>query len=391
MSKTPRNIRRPIPDEGRKVLYRLLLFAVAVVYALVFVLDYLLQLHFTFFLLLSLFGFVILTLLYMWFRVSGSQELIPEEDSNEKENVEPEENRTKSNAGIPAFPDALFIISTTSGLILDCSEEAMRLFETTDKNTLLGSDLSRFMAEDWSKEEKKQIRRSLDRQGKANAKGSFVSLKGGKFSGMVQMVKNQEPGERSLMLRITETHGDQNYQNINSSNAESVSGQAKDSPMAKYFEEGMQAMALIGMNYKFTRANKAFCDLLGYTEIELQQISFPDIVHPEEKEKERKNLSALFRNEVPLSKREKRLVKRNNDVIWVTSHSTTVLDELGRPQFIITMVENITQKKRIERTLYDRKEKLNALVENAEYSILSVDKHHTILLINSKLSDLLFA
>ena len=79
-------------------------------------------------------------------------------------------------------------------------------------------------------------------------------------------------------------------------------------------------------------------------------------MHPEEKEKERKNLSALFRNEVPLSKREKRLVKRNNDVIWVTSHSTTVLDELGRPQFIITMVENITQKKRIERTLYDRKE-----------------------------------
>ena len=34
---------------------------------------------------------------------------------------------------------------------------------------------------------------------------------------------------------------------------------------------------------------------------------------------------------------------------------------------------------------------LNALVENAEYSILSVDKHHTILLINSKLCDILFA
>lgn len=390
MSKTPRNIRRPIPDEGRKVLYRLLLFAVAVVYALVFVLDYLLQLHFTFFLLLSLFGFVILTLLYMWFRVSGSQEIIPEEDSNEKENVEPEESRTTANTGIPVFPDALFIISTTSGLILDCSEEAMRLFETMDKNELLGSDLSRFMAEDWSKEEKKQIRRSLDRQGKANARANFVSLKGGKFSGMVQMVKNQEPGERTLILRITETHEEEKYQNINSSNAESVTVQEKDSPLAKYFEEGMQAMALIGMNYKFTRANKAFCDLLGYTEIELQQISFPDIVHPEEKEKERKNLSALFRNEVPLSKREKRLVKRNNDVIWVTSHSTTALDELGRPQFIITMVENITQRKRMERTLYDRKEKLNALVENAEYSILSVDKHHTILLINSKLSDLLF-
>jgi len=61
-------------EEGRRVLYRLLLIVVAVVYGLVFVLDYLLQLHFTFFLLLSLFGFVVLVLFYMWFRVSTTVE-----------------------------------------------------------------------------------------------------------------------------------------------------------------------------------------------------------------------------------------------------------------------------------------------------------------------------
>ena len=59
----------PHSDEGRKILYRLLLLAVVVVYALIFVLDYLLKLHFTFFLLLSLFGFVITMLFYMLFRV----------------------------------------------------------------------------------------------------------------------------------------------------------------------------------------------------------------------------------------------------------------------------------------------------------------------------------
>jgi len=96
LSTSRKYIRRPIPDEGRKVLYRLLLFAVAVVYALVFVLDYLLQLHFTFFLLLSLFGFVILTLLYMWFRVSGTQEVIVDE-----EQVPLEEEKKV----VPAFED----------------------------------------------------------------------------------------------------------------------------------------------------------------------------------------------------------------------------------------------------------------------------------------------
>ena len=120
-----KNIRRPIPDEGRKVLYRLLLVAVAVVYALVFVLDYLLQLHFTFFLLLSLFGFVILTLFYMWFRVSGTQEIIEEE----QEEIAEEEKIIQ-----PVFEDPVFYISVSTGLILDCSDEALRLFETEDKN-----------------------------------------------------------------------------------------------------------------------------------------------------------------------------------------------------------------------------------------------------------------
>ncbi|HRH66870.1 MAG TPA: PAS domain S-box protein [Bacteroidia bacterium] len=381
MSTPSKNIRRPIPDEGRKVLYRLLLFAVAVVYALVFVLDYLLQLHFTFFLLLSLFGFVILTLFYMWFRVSGTSEVQLEEETE----VPSEEEEKKNTA---EFQDPVFIISASTGLIVDCSEEAMRLFETDTINTLLGHDLNQFMTSDWSSEEKKRIRRNLEGTGKASAVAEYLTIRGRKFKGMVQMVKGSHEGGRSVTVRITDVSG------IQPAGAPAVSPAVEetvDQAYKKYFDEGFQAIAFIGMNYKFTRANTAFCNLVGYTEQELRQLSVLDILHPEDKEKEKKNISLVFRNEVPLSKREKRFVKRNNDVIWVNTTSSLAKDERGRPQFVITMVENITQRKRIERSMADSKNKLTALVENAEYSILSVDKHHTILLINSKLCDLLFA
>ncbi len=381
LSSKIKNIRRPIPDEGRKVLYRLLLVAVAVVYALVFVLDYLLQLHFTFFLLLSLFGFVILTLFYMWFRVSGTQEIIEEE----QEEIVEEEKIIQ-----PVFEDPVFYISASTGLILDCSDEALRLFETEDKNALLGHDLNSFMVTDWTLEEKKQIRRGLESQGRASAKAEYVSLKGKKFRGLMQAVKTSSPSESLLTVRITD---------LSFLKAESVQdAELSKPPVAvesdptskRLFEDGLQAMAFIGMNYKFTRANKAFCNLLGYTEFELQQLSFLDVLHPEDKEKEKKNISAIFRGDVPLSKREKRFIKRNNEVIWVNETASLSRDEKGRPQFVITMVENITQRKRVERSMADSKNKLSALVENAEYSILSVDKHHTILLINSKLCDILF-
>ncbi|MBK9525907.1 MAG: PAS domain S-box protein [Bacteroidetes bacterium] len=293
MSTSRKYIRRPIPDEGRKVLYRLLLFAVAVVYALVFVLDYLLQLHFTFFLLLSLFGFVILTLLYMWFRVSGTQEVIVDE-----EQVPLEEEKKV----VPAFEDPVFIISTSSGLILDCSDEALRLFETDDKNSLLGHDLNSFMTADWTPEEKLQIRRSLDSQGRASATAEYVSLRGRKFRGVMQVVKSTVDDQRVLTARITDLSNLKAEQEKSDVSTSASSLDTFDITYKKYFEEGFQAMAFVGINYKFTHANKAFCNLTGYSEQELQQMSFLDILHPDDKEKERKNVSLLFRGEVPISK-----------------------------------------------------------------------------------------
>ena len=89
-------IKSPNSDEGRKILYRLLLLAVVVVYALIFVLDYLLKLHFTFFLLLSLFGFVLVMLFYMLFRVRNISEKFidqPEEVLNETEIINSEQKK----------------------------------------------------------------------------------------------------------------------------------------------------------------------------------------------------------------------------------------------------------------------------------------------------------
>ena len=247
------------------------------------------------------------------------------------------------------------------------------------------------MTADWTPEEKLQIRRSLDSQGRASATAEYVSLRGRKFRGVMQVVKSTVDDQRVLTARITDLSNLKAEQEKSDVSTSASSLDTFDITYKKYFEEGFQAMAFVGINYKFTRANKAFCNLTGYSEQELQQMSFLDILHPDDKEKERKNVSLLFRGEVPISKKEKRFIKRNNEVIWVNASSTLARDERGRPQFVITMVENITQRKRIERSMSDSKEKLNALVENAEYSILSVDKHHTILLINSKLCDILFA
>lgn len=360
-------------------MYRLLLLAVSIVYALVFILDYLLQLQFTFFLLLSLFGFVILTLLYMWFKVSNVDVEVPDEE-------EPAEDKPE----LLKFDDATFLVNMSTGLSIDCNQAAISLFESDDQASLLGIDLNTLMAEGWTSDQSLEIRRQLHRTKKASALGTYLTFKGKIFKGLMQASRREEGEENILAVRITDVSLLLDKE-IVGDKIEKEAEIKTEEPLLSLFEDGLMSMAFIGTNYKFVRVNKSFCDLLGYTEHELKQLSILDILLPEDRDAEKKNLSQVFRGDVPLLKKEKRFVRRNSDVIWVSTSSSLTRDQKGSPQFVITTAENITHKKRLERSVYDKRDKLSSLLENAEYSILSVDRHNTILLINSRLCDLLFA
>lgn len=370
-------------EEGRRVLYRLLLLAVAVVYVLVFILDYLLQLHFTFFLLLSLFGFVIITLMYMWIRVSSTDEsdtFHPEADSPVPSSVPAiETNILPVDANL--FGDAVFLLSPLTGLTISCSREAADLFGA-ESSQLEGIDLSTLFDSAFSADDRMKIKTGLDTAGFVKVAGVFKSLKGESFSALLEATKKEINGRRYISVRLS---------NVSVKPEEKVlSAPATSDGDLSWIDEAAFPMAFIGLNYRFTGFNKAFEELLGFTAAELQSLSMLDLIHPDDKAAEKKLLSDIFRGEVPVMKKEKRLVRRNAEVIWVSSSWSLSRDKDGHPKFIISLFENITQRKRIERNIIENRSRLSTLVENAEYAMLSVDRRHTILTINARLSDILY-
>ncbi len=366
-------------EEGRKILYRLLLLAVAVVYALVFVLDYMLQLHFTFYLLLSLVSFVILTLLYMTWRV-WNLSLNTKKNNQEALEIEEEEKQKQEQlplAGSSVFDDVIFIVNSANGLTIDCSPAAVSMFEAGNKQQLLGIDLNNLFDQSWKTEERTAIKDGLRIAGKANVNGIFRTLKNRTFTADLHAIRQIVANAQYVHVRITPSK-------------EKIT-EVRESPVVhEWFDDAAFPMAFVGLNYGIQKANSAFCHLTGYTREELNKMTIIDLLHPEDRLQERKILSALFRGDVAANRREKRMIRRNNEVIWVNAFASVSKDQEGHPKFIITMAENITQKKRAEKILETNKSKLTSLVENAEYSTLTVDRRHTIMLINSKLSDILF-
>ncbi|MFQ5822964.1 MAG: PAS domain S-box protein [bacterium] len=132
----------------------------------------------------------------------------------------------------------------------------------------------------------------------------------------------------------------------------------------KIFEEGPLGMAIVNSHYRLVKVNTVLCKMLGYTEQELIALTFLDITHPEENKKDVHFAERLFRGEIPYYKIEKRYIKKNKEILWGTLTASIIRDEYGKPLYGLGMIEDITERKQMEKALRESEERLSAIINN---------------------------
>ncbi|GIX48604.1 MAG: hypothetical protein KatS3mg131_2815 [Candidatus Tectimicrobiota bacterium] len=116
----------------------------------------------------------------------------------------------------------------------------------------------------------------------------------------------------------------------------------------KIFEEGPLGMAIVDRAYRYTHVNATLCRLLGYGEAELVGRSFLDITHPEEVERDRQQAARLLGGELAVLRTEKRYLRKSGEPLWVSLTASVIRDEADQPCYVLTMVEDISERKRWE-------------------------------------------
>jgi PAS domain S-box-containing protein len=119
----------------------------------------------------------------------------------------------------------------------------------------------------------------------------------------------------------------------------------------RIFDEGPIGMILTGLDFHFLKVNPALCHMLGYTEQELTKLSFPDITHPDDVKKDIESAKKIIKGEMDVYRTQKRYIKKNKDVIWINLTASVVKNEGGKPDYFLTMVEDITESKQAELAL----------------------------------------
>jgi PAS domain S-box-containing protein len=128
----------------------------------------------------------------------------------------------------------------------------------------------------------------------------------------------------------------------------------------RVFEEGPLGLALVGKNYRFLNANNALCQMTGYTEAELVQMSFVDITHPDDVSADLELAAKLFKREIPFYRIQKRYLRKNGETIWIALTASIIRGPDGEPLHGMAMIEDITEIKRTQEDALSR-QKLESL------------------------------
>lgn len=114
---------------------------------------------------------------------------------------------------------------------------------------------------------------------------------------------------------------------------------------------------------RFTRVNRRFCQITGYSEAELLERTSRDITHPEDRDADIARVVPALRGETDGWTSEKRYLRKDGRVVWVLVTGSVIRDEQGRPTQTVATIHDITERKRAEAALRDSERRLRLALD----------------------------
>lgn len=121
--------------------------------------------------------------------------------------------------------------------------------------------------------------------------------------------------------------------------------QQSEERFRKIFEESPLGMAVVGFNQRMLQVNPMLCQILGYTDQELLNLSLDLIVHPDDIAIDQHLWKQLYYGKIPNYQIEKRYLRKDRTALWVMVNASVVRDREHKTLHSLVMVSDITKQK----------------------------------------------
>jgi diguanylate cyclase (GGDEF)-like protein/PAS domain S-box-containing protein len=118
------------------------------------------------------------------------------------------------------------------------------------------------------------------------------------------------------------------------------------------FADAPIGMALVDLDGRFMRVNHSLCEITGYPEERMLELTFQEITHPDDLDADLAYLEQLHGGEIERYSMEKRYHTAGHNLIWVNLSVSMVRDADGEPLHYVSQIEDISDRKRLEAQLH---------------------------------------
>jgi two-component system sensor histidine kinase/response regulator len=111
---------------------------------------------------------------------------------------------------------------------------------------------------------------------------------------------------------------------------------------------------------RWLRINRKLCDILGYTPEELLGRAFAELTHPADLPANLELFGSLMQGALSDYSHENRYIRKDGSLFWGEVTASLERDAEGRPAYCIAIVQDISERRRLEADLREAKEAAEA-------------------------------
>jgi PAS domain S-box-containing protein len=139
------------------------------------------------------------------------------------------------------------------------------------------------------------------------------------------------------------------------------------------FDQAAVGIAHVGTDGRWLRANDKLCAIVGYPREELLQLTFQDITHSDDLKTDLDHVRQLLCGQIKTFSKEKRYFRKDRSLVWVNLTVSLARTAPSEPRHFISVVEDITDRKRAEEAFRASEARLLAGTELAGLGYYEVD------------------
>jgi len=154
---------------------------------------------------------------------------------------------------------------------------------------------------------------------------------------------------------------------------------ASERSFRAFFEmAGVGVAQLDGKSRRVLKANSKFCELMGYTTVELRDMSPRELVYGKDLQASEEGYAGLLRSRLKEITQEKRYVRKDGSVFWGVVSISPLWTDQELPEFYLIMLRDVSVRKSAEEKLL----LANKVFENTIEGIVVTDPAGRIVQVN---------